>query len=235
MLRTEFRVMSHLRPKTLLHLIATGHLPTVPTDTGEARLLRKEAMEFHMRYMNPAPYLRGYPRYYGQELEQLGVPIFFREAGDNLIVEREAFERATGIKTIPDDEDLLSLWGELKAAFLMHAPSFTIPECLGGIKFHVWTTSIKAFFELDVEKRGFRFVKRFSPQLARRDWATYETRRGDLLKALEPFTWAKEPDSEVACLYAEKSSEIEAAAVALGRMCDVFRYKQPVIRRLAKD
>ncbi|MCF6367600.1 TniQ family protein [Rhizobium halophilum] len=235
MLRTEFRVMSHLRPKTVLHLIATGQLPTVPTDTGESRLLRKEAMAFHMRYMNPAPYLRGYFRYHSRELEQLGVPIMFKEAGDNLIVERDVFEQATGIKTIPDDEHLQSLWGGLKDAFLAHAPSFIIPDFLGGIKFQVWTTSIKASFDLAVGQRGFRFVKRFSARLSRRDWEAYERRRNDLLQALEPFVWEEETGTAVAAMYAEHPSEIDAAAIALGRMCEIFRYRQPVIRRLLKD
>jgi hypothetical protein len=235
MLRTEFKVMSHLTSATVLHLIKEGYLPTVPTDTGASRLLRREAMAFHRRYMNPAPFLSGFYRYFRRDLERLGIPLLFKGIGNNLIVEREAFEQATGVKTIPDDERLQSLWESLKDAFARHAPSFTIPQVLEGIKFQVWTTSIKASFDLEVGDGGFKFVKRFSPQLARRDWAIYETRRNEVLEALGPFTWEKETGSEVACYYAEKPSEIEAAAIALGTMCDIFRYKQPVIRRLVKD
>ncbi|UHS57270.1 hypothetical protein [Agrobacterium vaccinii] len=233
MLRAEFRVMTGLCSKSMSALVKHNHLHLLVDDGEEPRLDREQAMSFHAKFMKPNPYMKCSYRLLRKELTLLGVPIHFSDICPSLIVEREVFEAATSIVTIPKDARVLDLWESLRSAFTVHAPSFSIPQSLTASRMGVWTTAMKAYFLLHVEERSFRFEKKFDPKQFRREYALYAADPARFRAALSVFEW--QDTGDVAEFIASTPEEIECAAVALGRMCDLLRVKQPAIQRKRKD
>lgn len=233
MLRAEFRVMTGFTTESVSALLKHKHLHLLVDDRVEPRLDRERAMTFHAQYMNPAPYMKCHPRVLRKELTRLGVPFHFSNICSKLIVEREVFEAATGIVTIPRGARVIHLWESLRSAFKLHAPSFSIPKTLAASRMGVWTTAIKAYFVLHVDECSFRFEKKLDPKHFRREYAVYAADPAAFRAALSGFEWRDEGD--VAEFTASTPEEIERAAVALGRMCDLLRVKQPAIQRKKKD
>ena len=225
--------MTGFRNNVVSALVKHDHLHLLVDNGEEPRLDREQAMAFHARFMNPAPYMGCPPNVMRRELTQLGVPTHFGDIFYKLIVEREAFEAATGISTVPRNPRVLGMWESLRRAFTVHAPSFLIPQALATSTMGVWTTAMRAYFRLYVEEHSFRFEKDFGAKQFRREYSLYAADPARFRAALSVFEW--QDTGDVAEFIASTPEEIECAAVALGRMCDLLRVKQPAIQRKRKD
>jgi hypothetical protein len=235
MLRAEFRVMTNLSSETVSALVEHGHLLLVSDSNGCPQLSREAAMAFHKRYLSPRIHLDVPKNELRRRLGKLGVPVLFDDICENLIVERSRFEAATGLATMPKHEDSVALWQDLVESFAEHAPSFIIPKEMCSSKFVIRTTASKASFSLHIEGGTFHFQKRFDPIAARREWALYRNDPADVRRALDGFRWI---ETQGGCLFeltASCRADLDVAAAALGRLCDIFRQKRRAIRRKKND
>lgn len=229
MLRTEFMTMAHLDAACVTALASNNHIQVMADD--DPRLLRESALAFHRRYVNPVPYLETPNNTWRRHLESLGVPALFSDICTNLIVERSRFEAATGLVTLPTNPDAAARWREMRESFAKHAPSFIVPEEPGNLKVVVRTTAIKARFTLHIKGDHFLFERKFLPQGRSREWALYASNPAGVRKALEGFEWSASGKGHTASFVASSRGDFDRAAIALGRLCDMLRLKQPRIRR----
>ncbi|PZU82820.1 MAG: hypothetical protein DI528_18485 [Shinella sp.] len=229
MLRTEFMTMAHLDGACVTALASNNHIQVMADD--DPRLLRESALAFHRRYVNPALYLDTHINVWRRHLEELGVPVLFSDICTNLIVERSRFEAATGLVTLSVTPDAAARWREMRDSFAKHAPSFIVPEELGNRKVVVRTTAIKARFTLHIQGDHFLFERKFLPQGRSREWALYVSNPAGVRKALEDFEWSDAGEGHIATLVASSRGDFDRAAIAFGRLCDMLRVKQPMIRR----
>lgn len=229
MTRTELCVLTGFSPSTIAALISRGVIET----TGPAGIIaRSSGLAFHRRYLNPSRFVVDKP---GAALKKLGMKSVFTDIEHNVIVERDDFESASGISTLPTSASARSMWKAFFEIGREVAPSVIIPEEMSGHHVALVATSRKLRFMVDVGDEGFRIVKFYDAVRTSYEWKTSKRYESQIRDAFSSFqTTETRGRVEFAC-FCRTDGDFRTALAAIGKVIEFHRYRQPVIHRLKKD
>lgn len=227
MARGEFFAMTRITGSDVDHLIRSGLLQR--HHGAPALLVRKSALEFHLRCINVIHYLLrdGENRPAAvRKVQRLNVPLLATTPKlRSWIAERN--ELAAIIGTVPNPRDVYpTRWSELKDIANARCPSLVVPEIPCDLKTTICTSSRKFGFDVRLEESVTEFAIDFSLKIGWRR-KIYDRHRREIHEALRSFTWFEANGPIVAKATARGGEEVETIMMELSKLIPMFRYKMP--------